>query len=330
MTDRSELWRKVSNALYDRYENRPPLAAIDRLEAEKAVLSRSDIIACLELVARLRKKARESDRCIRVLHACGGFYTSYLLGATDLDPLPPHYFCKSCGSTEFVRGKSVCRELPPKTCACGAELWRDGFGLPFGAYLPQSRSADILLAATTDFLPTAEHLVRELAAELSLDTETDGTRISIIEQEQEWHEVERCELPLPYLEDSGRLLRRRAMDMCIRYSDTKVKGRTYHRTRSYADDHIDDPTAPAFSDDIFTHVQSHMLAHGYTDSGFAYSVMVNAAHGLYGKNGMDETTRQSLLDLGIAKDYIDILTDIRYLPDKYQVIQESGRLRRQA
>ncbi|MGN1346842.1 MAG: hypothetical protein ACI4V1_08645 [Eubacteriales bacterium] len=91
-------------------------------------------------------------------------------------------------------------------------------------------------------------------------------------------------------------------------------------SQSYLQDNIAKPESPAFRDDIFLHIQSHMTALGYTETGFAYSVMRNAHRGIYGKNGMNDTTRQRLLAIGLSADDIETLSDIRYLFIKFRSV----------
>lgn len=51
----------------------------------------------------------------------------FLLGATPVNPLPPHYRCGNCGHVEEVSGIKDGYDLPPKPCpVCGKDLDRDG------------------------------------------------------------------------------------------------------------------------------------------------------------------------------------------------------------
>lgn len=56
-----------------------------------------------------------------------GSLIPFLLGATPVNPLPPHYRCLNCGYVEEVTGIKDGYDLLPKTCpVCGNDLDRDG------------------------------------------------------------------------------------------------------------------------------------------------------------------------------------------------------------
>ena len=399
MKKQKELWKNVYDALRERYGNTPPLAMVNRLESEKAEIEGTDFIVYLNLLAVLRKNAEERGHHVRLFDGCSGFYTAYLLGVTDLDPMPPHYFCPDCGTVEFVPDTTIWWDLPQKTCACGCDMQRDGCGLPFEAYRPHYQRINLSIWVDTGFYSAAETIIRDYFADTPLVTfDACGTHspdewitfIVLPPDKQEFarnnpvisfeenrftfkehpyvHLVKRNDMDsyrmleqetntsfdrIPYLETGileafaaadtegipefwtkyiqeilleyppksySDLLRINSMLLVSRYSHTQTEGNTHHCTRGYIHDHIKNPSSPAFRDDIFLHVQSRMTAHGHTDTGFAYAVMRDAYRGIYGKNGMDDATRAHLLEIGVSPDYIDTLTDIRYIFFKYRAV----------
>ena len=159
--NKKELWNTVYSALHERYGNTPPLAVLNRLETEKAELERNDIIVYLNLIAVLVRKAEASGHHACLLCQNSGSFTAYLLGASEFNPLPPHYFCPDCGTFEFAPEYPDCWDMPPKRCFCGTEMRRDGHDFPFEAYRTTHPKISLSLQMDADFLSDAEAVLRE-------------------------------------------------------------------------------------------------------------------------------------------------------------------------
>lgn len=62
----------------------------------------------------------------------GPLFIAWLMGLSDINPLPPHYVCDDCRHSEFdvPHGIHVGLDLPGKDCPeCGKPMRRDGFNL---------------------------------------------------------------------------------------------------------------------------------------------------------------------------------------------------------
>jgi DNA polymerase-3 subunit alpha (Gram-positive type) len=57
------------------------------------------------------------------------------MNITEVNPMPPHYFCKKCGYIEWVDNFDDGFDLPKKQCSCGNDLTRDGHKIPFETFL---------------------------------------------------------------------------------------------------------------------------------------------------------------------------------------------------
>ena len=125
----TKLWKEAYGklALYKDYSL---VACWSRLAAEEAVLKGTDAVQSFAVLGKIKREAQLHQSRIYVAGALGSSYTAWLFGATDVNPLPPHYFCEHCGNIEFATEDVDGFDLPPKTCRCGTEFKRDGHSIP--------------------------------------------------------------------------------------------------------------------------------------------------------------------------------------------------------
>lgn len=129
------LWDKAYSNLMERYADRPPAEMIGRFEMEKLALMNTDMILFFDLLSQLSQSALEKGCPIFQEDGIGASFVAYLLGASNVNPLPAHYYCPVCKKVEFVPGVSDGWELERKYCAsCHCALERDGHNIPFEVY----------------------------------------------------------------------------------------------------------------------------------------------------------------------------------------------------
>ncbi|AVK83586.1 hypothetical protein C3943_08390 [Lysinibacillus sp. B2A1] len=67
----------------------------------------------------------------------GSMLIAYVMGISEVNPLPPHYQCDTCKKVEFCGDEDVvCGfDLPVKQCICGGSLKGNGFGIHWSSFM---------------------------------------------------------------------------------------------------------------------------------------------------------------------------------------------------
>jgi len=126
------------------YGPTPPAPVVERLDAEFALLDGNNLSSVYILLHRLAAHLGKTGGKLALRGALGSTLTSFLLEITDINPLPAHDRCPSCGYVDFVRGDSG-YDLAAKTCPiCGGALVCDGHNIPYEACseLTQGKQVD--------------------------------------------------------------------------------------------------------------------------------------------------------------------------------------------
>ncbi|MCQ2752837.1 MAG: PolC-type DNA polymerase III [Bacilli bacterium] len=117
-----------------------PKMISERLELELSrIIGDKESYAVNYLLAReIVKKANDDGYFVGSRGSVGSSFIATLLGVTEVNPLPPHYYCSHCKKIiwnedpKYISGI----DLPAKKCPdCGHELARDGQNIPFETFL---------------------------------------------------------------------------------------------------------------------------------------------------------------------------------------------------
>ncbi len=156
---RSELWRKAEERMKELYGEDPPLPVLNRFYVERSALHRSPAVIMFDLLAKTAEAARRSRAGFAAEDAV--CFTSWLLGATEVNPLEPHLRCPECRRAEFHPEVRSGWDLPEKTCACGARMIPDGQDLPAEVcFMGGGNSFEFVRCRVSEeFLPEAERIM---------------------------------------------------------------------------------------------------------------------------------------------------------------------------
>ena len=175
---KTALWEKAARNRNGLYGESLPTEVLNRFETEKAVLTGGDVILFFQVLAVISTKAKEMGEHILIRGNVGASFTAYLLGATEVNPLPAHYRCPNCKKAEFIPGAADGWDLPPKKCACGHAMLREGHAIPFGMYKNILRDAKRFdLSVSHEFYGKIEDVIDRCCTDYSVSrTDADGVK----------------------------------------------------------------------------------------------------------------------------------------------------------
>ncbi len=136
-----ELRKACYKKAHEQYGEKLPEIVEKRLEKELNSIIKNGFAVMYIIAKKLVEKSMSDGYLVGSRGSVGSSFAAYTSGITEVNPLPPHYYCE-CKYTEFdspqVRafsGMAGC-DMPDKLCPnCGKKLKKDGFDIPFETFL---------------------------------------------------------------------------------------------------------------------------------------------------------------------------------------------------
>ncbi len=134
-----ELLREVcyENA-YKQYGDPLPLPVAERLQREISSIITHNFSVIYYTAYLLVKKSLQDGYLVGSRGSIGSSLVATMSKITEVNPLPPHYYCSSCHYSDFENSANVRSgyDLPEKKCPqCADALKHDGQDIPFETFL---------------------------------------------------------------------------------------------------------------------------------------------------------------------------------------------------
>ena len=339
---REEIWNKAYTRIFELYGKNPDLNIVNRFLSEKAALSHFGVAEYFEELANVCRESlgKYNEKLIskNTVSCC---FTAYLLGASEINPLPPHYYCKACKRVEWADEDNCVFDMRgTRTCECGATMRADGYHLPYETYIPYAqklKSKDHVPENYNDLFAalTKKHFQWSLlgaAQAVNLLGQATGVRPEEID-------LSDCEVKYRLLGGDFSCMNPKLAEflkqayMIVQPSNhdelLKLIGMA-HGTQVWknnAEDLIKDDVAdlseiPATRDELYMDLRLDTIIYHQYDKGLALDVTDKARKGYYFEHGMNDYTAETLRKLCYDEWFIDYLLSVLYLSTKALSVME--------
>jgi DNA polymerase-3 subunit alpha (Gram-positive type) len=154
-------FKKSLKKLYELYGENVDPQILSRFYTEKSCLESSPDIEFFDMLSFLRSKAKKSGEHMFVRGTYSSSFIAYLLGITEENPLPFHYYCKNCRRIELNNENAFPWDIPNKPCSCGEIMNPDGFNIPFDMHISNLKKPRANIVVSNRFLSTVKEIIFE-------------------------------------------------------------------------------------------------------------------------------------------------------------------------
>ena len=131
-----QITERANERIRQLYGNDPDEVIVSRTKRELDSICGNNYAVLYLIAQKLVDKSESDGYHVGSRGSVGSSYVAFLLGISEVNPLPVHYLCPECKHFEFSDAAADGFDLPPKKCpVCGADLIGDGHDIPFETFL---------------------------------------------------------------------------------------------------------------------------------------------------------------------------------------------------
>lgn len=129
-------WKQlIYNKAHAMYGSPLPAEIEKRIESEMWLYQWECYIFIMDEAMQIKQIADRENLAVHVHGDYSASFVAYLLGVSDINPLPAHYRCPKCGKVLFSESEDCGVDLEDKCCPdCGTLFLKDGFNIPHELY----------------------------------------------------------------------------------------------------------------------------------------------------------------------------------------------------
>ena len=343
MTHREEIWNKAYKRIFELYGETPDIQIANRFLSEKMFLADYGVAEYFDELAEIcRESIEKYNEKLIVKNTVSCCFTAYLLGASEINPLPMHYYCPKCKRVEWVNDldndKCLFDMKHTRTCECGAEMKIDGYDISWQTYLSYAQRLN-----AKDVPKTYKDLLDVLTKK--------HFQFSLLGVGQICHLLGQAtgispdDIDLNDCEVKNKLLGGDFSCASPKLAEFLKQAYTVAQPCSYADllkligmahgtltwrnaeelllsGECKLSDIPAIRDDVFMMIRDALQERGVYDTGFAFEVSEKARRGYYAEHRMDGYTIETLKSLGFDNWFASYLLGVRYMSTKALSVME--------
>ncbi|KZR59346.1 exonuclease domain-containing protein [Bacillus badius] len=149
------VWERVKELFGDT----PPSLIKERLEYELEKILNGGYGVIYYATHLIVKRSIDAGFLVGSRGSVGSSLVATYTDITEVNPLPPHYYCKVCKKVEWREDVESGNDLPIIPCECGGEKHGEGHGIPFEMFMgfDGDKTPDIDLNFSGEFYQLKAH-----------------------------------------------------------------------------------------------------------------------------------------------------------------------------